>query len=280
MRDRELKRKAKVAEILLAAARQLAEGLEPERVYERFQELLAGVIQHDGLVISSYDELDDRIRCDYVWNEGNKVDPSTLPSLPLNRAGGGMQSRVIVSGESFLFNDVPQQVREREGEYYNVDPDGTLRKIPEAGPAATKAAMMVPVKLEGRVAGVVQLMTDQGVYTQEQVDFSKGSWHRWRRLYETRGSRRNAGAWRRLRQRPGRLPPSANKPHKFSKPSAMGSFFSTRRESSACGTEQQNWSRDCGARPFVTSRSAMRFLSGRSWHDVFRLRRVAQERAR
>ena len=98
MRDRELKRKAKVAEILLAAARQLAEGLEPERVYERFQELLARVIQHDGLVISSYDELDDRIRCDYVWNEGKKVDPSTLPSLPLNRAGGGMQSRVIVSG--------------------------------------------------------------------------------------------------------------------------------------------------------------------------------------
>ena len=82
MKDQRLKRKAKVAEILLAAARQLAEGLEPERVYERFQELLATVIQHDGLVVSSYDDLDDRIRCEYVWNEGSKVDPSTLPSLP------------------------------------------------------------------------------------------------------------------------------------------------------------------------------------------------------
>jgi hypothetical protein len=82
VRDRELKRKAKVAEILLAAARQLAEGLEPERVYERFQELLATVIQHDGLVVSSYDDLDDVIRCEYVWNEGSKVDPSTaLPGL-------------------------------------------------------------------------------------------------------------------------------------------------------------------------------------------------------
>jgi signal transduction histidine kinase len=174
VRERELERKAKVAEILLAAARQLAEGLEPERVYDRFQELLATVIQHDGLVVSSYDELDDRIRCEYVWNEGKKLDPSTLPSLPLIRAGGGMQSRVIISGESFLFNDVPQQVRDREGEYYNVDPDGTIRKIPDAGPAATKAAMMVPVKLEGRVAGVVQLMTDQGAYTQEQVELFEG----------------------------------------------------------------------------------------------------------
>ena len=134
----DLERKARVAEILLAAARQLAEGLEPERVYERFQELLATVIPHDGLLVSSYDEVDDLIRCEYVWNEGNKVDPSTLPPLPLNRAGGGMQSRVIVSGESFLFNDVPRQVREREGEFYNLDPDGTLRKIPDAGPAATR----------------------------------------------------------------------------------------------------------------------------------------------
>lgn len=174
VRDRELKRKAKVAEILLAAARQLAEGLEPDRVYERFQELLATVIQHDGLVVSSYDDLDDLIRCEYVWNEGSKVDASTLPSLPLNRAGGGMQSRVIVSGESFLFNDVPEQVREREGEYYNVDPDGALRKIPDAGPPATKAAMMVPVKHEGVVVGVVQLMTDRGEYTQEQVELFEG----------------------------------------------------------------------------------------------------------
>lgn len=174
MRDRELERKARVAEILLAAARELADGLEPERVYERFQELLATVIPHDGLLVSSYDDTDDLIRCDYVWNEGSTVDPSTLPPLPLNRAGGGMQSKVIVSGESFLFNDVPRRVKEQEGEFYNVDPDGTLRKIPEAGPAATAAAMMVPVKHEGKVVGVVQLMSDQGEYTEEQIELFEG----------------------------------------------------------------------------------------------------------
>jgi two-component system phosphate regulon sensor histidine kinase PhoR len=174
MTERDLKRKARVAEILLTAARELAEGHEPERVYERFQALLATVIPHDGLLVSSYDDVDDLIRCEYGWNEGEPVDPSALPPLPLNRAGGGMQSRVIVSGESFLFNDVPTQVREREGEFYNVDPDGTIRKIPDAGPAATNAAMMVPVKHEGKVVGVVQLMTDSGEYTQEQVELFEG----------------------------------------------------------------------------------------------------------
>jgi len=171
--DRTPDREARVAEILLRAARELGEGLEPERVYEQFQALLADVIQHDGLIISSYEARDDLIRCEYVWNEGNVMDPSTLPALPLNREGGGMQSRVIVSGESFLFN-VREEVREHEGVYYNVDREGKVRKIPESGMPGTNAAMMVPVKHEGEVVGVVQLMSDTGDYTPEQVELFEG----------------------------------------------------------------------------------------------------------
>ena len=172
--ERELARKAEVAELLLGAARQLGETLEPERVYERFDELLTDVVQHDGVVVSSYDERDDLIRCEYAWVEGNVVDPSTLPPLALNRSGGGMQSRVIVSGESSLYNDVVERVRSVEGVYYNVDREGTIQKIPESGPAGTTAAMMVPVKHEGRVVGVVQLMTDRGQYTDEQLELVEG----------------------------------------------------------------------------------------------------------
>ena len=107
MDDRELRRKAEVAELLLEAARQFGETMEPERVYERFHNLLADVIPHDGLIISSYDERDDLIRCQYAWTDGVTLDPETLPPVPLNREGGGMQSRVIVSGEPLMFNDVP-----------------------------------------------------------------------------------------------------------------------------------------------------------------------------
>jgi signal transduction histidine kinase len=168
--DRDIERKAQVAEILLNVARELGEGLEPERVYERFHELLGEVIEHDGLVISSYEPAEELIRCDYLWNEGNVIDPATLPALRLNREGGGMQSRVIVSGMPFLFNDVAQEIREHEGVYYNVDREGGIERIPDGGPPRTKSAMMVPVKHEGGVVGVVQLMSDRGEYTTEQVE--------------------------------------------------------------------------------------------------------------
>jgi PAS domain S-box-containing protein len=173
VKEREVERKAEIAELLLDAARQLGESLEPELVYERFHELLKAVVPHDGIVVSSYDERDGLIRCEYAWVEGNVVDPSTLPPLPLNREGGGMQSRVIVSAQPLLFNDVAERVHE-PGTYYNVDREGTVEKLPDAGPAGTNAAMMVPVTHEGGVVGVVQVMSDRGEYTAEQLEVFDG----------------------------------------------------------------------------------------------------------
>ena len=174
MNDRELEHKAELAELLLHAARQLGESLEPERVYERFHELLSDVVQHDGLIVSSYDNRDDLIRAEYVWTEGEILDASTLPPVPLNRGGGGMQSRVIVSGEPLLFNDVAERVTQPDGVYYNVDREGTIEKLPESGPAGTKAAMMVPVTDEGHVVGVVQLMSDRGQYSSKDLQIFDG----------------------------------------------------------------------------------------------------------
>ena len=169
MDARELERKAELAELLLHVARQLGESLEPERVYERFHELLADVVAHDGIVVSSYDRDDGLIRCEYAWVEGELLDTAAFPALALNKEGGGMQSRVITSGEPLLVNDVREQV-ETPGTYYEVDREGTFRELGESGPPKTQAAMMVPVKHEGQVIGVVQVMSDHVQYAPEQLE--------------------------------------------------------------------------------------------------------------
>ena len=81
-----------------------------------------------------------------------------------------MQSRVIVAGEPLLVNDVAQQVQDPGGTYYNVDREGRIERIPEAGSTPTSAAMMVPVKHGGAVVGVVQLMRDRGSYAQRDLE--------------------------------------------------------------------------------------------------------------
>jgi signal transduction histidine kinase len=157
-----------LARILLDAARRLRDEVEPAAVYRIFHDLLGDVVPHDGIVVSSYEAGDDSIRCEYAWVEGNEIDPATLPPLTLNRDGGGMQSRVIVSGEPLLTNEVEQQVQDT-GTYYNVDAEGNVEKIPET-PVRVSAAMMVPVTQEGRVVGVVQLMRDTGAYSSSDLE--------------------------------------------------------------------------------------------------------------
>jgi two-component system phosphate regulon sensor histidine kinase PhoR len=169
----ELQRKAELAELLLHVARELGATVEPEGIYDRFHELLADVIQHDGVIVSSFDADAELFHCEYAWADGERLDASIFPPLPLNREGGGMQSRVIMSGDSLLVNDVRERVK-GEGTYYQVDAAGELKKIPETGPSAAQAAMMVPVKHEGRVVGVVQLMSDRVTYAPEQLEVLEG----------------------------------------------------------------------------------------------------------
>jgi PAS domain S-box-containing protein len=167
-------RGAEKAELLLAAARYLNETLELERVYDRFRELLTEAVPHNGVIVSSFDPETGLISCDYAWVDGGKLDPTILPPLPLNRAGGGMQSRVIVSGEPLLVGDVPERVKDPGGVYYDVDREGHMRKLPDEGAPEVQSAMMLPVKHEGEVVGVVQLMHESELYDQEQLELVEG----------------------------------------------------------------------------------------------------------
>ncbi len=166
-------RGAEKAELLLAAASYLNETLELERVYDRFHELLSEAVPHNGVIVSSFDPETELIRCDYAWVDGGKLDPAILPLLPLNHEGG-MQSRVIMSGEPLLQNDVPEQVKDPAGVYYDVDREGHMRKLPDDEPPGVQSALMVPVKLEGEVVGVVQLMHETKRYDDEQLELAEG----------------------------------------------------------------------------------------------------------
>ena len=163
---------ASLARLLLGAARLLGETLVPERVYEQFREILADAVHHDGCIVSSYDPMDGTIRCEYAWADGRRLDETTLPPLKLS-AEGGMQSEVIRTGRPLLTNEVAQRVQ-GPGTYYDVDASGELRKVPDSGPPDAEAAIMVPIKHDGMVVGVVQVMTDSGRYTRDDLDIVEG----------------------------------------------------------------------------------------------------------
>jgi PAS domain S-box-containing protein len=73
-----------------------------------------------------------------------------------------------------LQNDVPEQVKDPAGVYYDVDREGRLRKLPDEEPPGVQSALMLPVKHEGEVVGVVQLMHETLRYDDEQLELAQG----------------------------------------------------------------------------------------------------------
>ncbi len=154
-RDAELNR-------LHEAAQKLSATLDPRRLCSAFRELVAESIPCDGMVVSTFDEELAEIRCTYLWTGKLEMDPLSLPALKYEPETGGMQTEVIRTGRSRIF-DVGERVSNTSGKFIEVNPEGERRDLkgPEAKPPTPKSALMSPITLEGRVLGVVQVMSHE-----------------------------------------------------------------------------------------------------------------------
>ena len=160
--------------ILIETARQLGSSLDRDAVFLRLRDSVSGAMRCDGLVVSSFDSTENLIRCAYAWVNGKLVDPATFPPLTYGGGSFGMQSRVIHTGKPMMFSDVAERVREPKGTYYELDESGGVRNLHASTPAS-RSAIMVPLKLEGEVVGVVQVMADaENVYSTTDLELLEG----------------------------------------------------------------------------------------------------------
>ena len=150
--------------LMYESARRLSGTLLDEEIHDGLRELISRAMPCDGMIVSSFDPPTRTIRCEYGWVAGSRFDHQSLPVLTVDpEKGGGMQTEVIRSGEGRLYNDVTERVRRPGGRYYDVGPGGEVRDLaePNAGPPGSKCAVMVPIKLDGAVVGIVQVMSDK-----------------------------------------------------------------------------------------------------------------------
>ncbi len=155
--------------MLYQASRQLSRTLDLTAVYETLYSLISGVMDCKGLYVSSYDPQDKLIRCSYAWHEGETLDPSTFPPIPLEPQGHGIQSEVIHSGEFCLISDYPTRLKKTQTKYY-VGQEGIMETADDDVEQA-RSALLAPLKLEGQVVGVIQVFSYRyDAYTREDLD--------------------------------------------------------------------------------------------------------------
>ena len=168
---RGLERRYDLSQLMLEAARRLSGTLVVEELHDGLREMIARAIPFDGMLVSAYDPDTRVVRCVYGWVNGHRFDHTALPPLTIDLEGNGMQTEVIPGGKARLYADVRARVR-RPGRYYDVEPDGSVRDLSQPGsePPGARCALMAPLTLEGRVVGIVQVMSDhEGTYNREHL---------------------------------------------------------------------------------------------------------------
>jgi len=167
--DETLKKRTEEVDLLYEAGRQLNRSLDLNDVYTTLHNLIKNAMDCDALVVSSYNPEDSLIRCEFVYLEGKYLDHSDFPPIPLEPEGKGKQSRVIRTGEPILFADYESQLIKSRTSYY-INLDGRVQdKVPEDADRV-RSAIMVPMKLEGDVVGVIHVQSYRlDAYTGENL---------------------------------------------------------------------------------------------------------------
>jgi len=144
--------------LLQEAAGLLGRTLDPDVIYDTLRAMTARAMDCVSLLVSIHTPEDDLIRCVYAWVEGRAVDVAAFPPIPLAREGRGVQSQVIRSGEPLIIPDSLAAEKTQSARYY-AQTDGTVSKEPRPNKPRVRSLIVVPIALEGRVLGAVQVMS-------------------------------------------------------------------------------------------------------------------------
>ncbi|MBN1963859.1 MAG: PAS domain S-box protein, partial [Anaerolineae bacterium] len=149
-------------DLLYEAGKRLGSTLDIDTIYATLFDTLHHVMTCETLLISSFTTADQMIRCVYYNHAGMVLDPTTLPAIPLNPAGGGTQSVVIRTGQALYLADYQAHLKNTQTRYY-VDDKGAIHDADtvdeDQEEEITRSALIVPLVLKGDTVGVIQVFS-------------------------------------------------------------------------------------------------------------------------
>ena len=138
-----------------ALAQALGTARELNEIFRALREFTNVSVPCNGFFVSLYDPVRDVRTACYGWADGNELDVSELPPMPVTTTGPN--SRAVRSGEVVITNDY---MRNLPGGVI-VGPDNGLRP---------DSSMAVPMAVMGRIIGTIEVQCyEKNVYVPEHV---------------------------------------------------------------------------------------------------------------
>lgn len=164
-----LKKSTEQLQLLYETSKKLNRTLNLEDTYKVILEFVTKLMDCEGLIVSRYDRNTRKIYYSYVWVQGAKTETESVPPVDLAPEGKGILSRVIRSGNPLIIDDYETEL-EKSQTKFRVDEQGRTYDINSERKDCTRSALLVPLKIEGEVIGVLHITSRQkNAYTQEHM---------------------------------------------------------------------------------------------------------------
>ncbi|MBU0704055.1 MAG: PAS domain S-box protein, partial [Chloroflexi bacterium] len=167
--EEEILRREEELTALYQASQRFGSTLEVDLVYDALFGSIASLVPCDCLYFSRYNPEAKMIHCLAGWMNGQKLDVSEYPAIPLAPADRGVQSLIIQRGAAMILNDYPRQ-RSTGLTHHYVSDDGKISPEIRPDEQHPQSCLAVPVKVKNEVAGVIQVFSyQQNAYTQNHL---------------------------------------------------------------------------------------------------------------
>ncbi len=159
---------------LYQAGKRLSVELNTESIFNTVFDVILGIVDFSELFVAKYDPEEGMIRYIYMRsvNGSEPVDVSTVPAIPLAPEGFGILSDVIRKSNPVILNDYQQTLkRSKTIVKVSVTRKHEMAAV-EDSVSKPQSAIIVPIKLDKEVIGVIQLYSqNKDAYSREQMVF-------------------------------------------------------------------------------------------------------------
>jgi PAS domain S-box-containing protein len=113
-----------------------------------------------GLFVSLFDPLKEMLTCVYGYGDGEEIDSTSLPPIPLELPGKGMQSRAVRSRHAIIVADIAEERKHLQVDIVVGEQD-----------RVTRSGLFVPMLSKDKVIGVVSVQSYLvNRFTQQDVE--------------------------------------------------------------------------------------------------------------
>lgn len=155
-----LNTKNKELRLLYETSKFFSTTLNINELYDKLFEVLLNIVDMQDMFVARFDEKERKIKYIYLRSvlEADRIDVSVIPEIPLAPEGKGILSEAIRKNGTIIIHDYQKRLAQSNVKYH-VTSEGSLADEEHGKEYIIETAMIVPIKLNGKILGFITLMS-------------------------------------------------------------------------------------------------------------------------